>query len=140
LRSNLPHLPNVSDSLPDVSDHAQKVLKGVVPAIRWLASQALLAAALLVGDHEEMGLLDAYERHRARVEVELMRADPNTVNNNLRLTLPTFFAAQTQSRQDVSTKADEKDAKINAMEADAEKALPVIHPVVDGRLKDVASS
>ncbi|KAJ7824797.1 Metallo-dependent phosphatase [Mycena olivaceomarginata] len=139
LRSNLPHLPNVSDSLPDVSDHAQKVLKGVVPAIRWLASRALLAAALLVGDHEEMGLLDAYERHRARVEVELMRADPNTVNNNLRLTLPTFFAAQTQSRQDVSTKADEKDAKINAMEADAEKALPVIHPVVDGRLKDVAS-
>ncbi|KAJ7854667.1 Metallo-dependent phosphatase [Mycena olivaceomarginata] len=113
--------------------------KRVVPAIRWLASRALLAAALLVGDHEEMGLLDAYKRHRARVEVELMRADPNTVDNNLRLTLPTFFATQTQSRQDVSTKADEKDAKINAMEADAEKVLPVIHPVVDGRLKDVAS-
>ncbi|KAJ6553022.1 Metallo-dependent phosphatase [Mycena capillaripes] len=139
LHINLPHLPNVSDSLPDVSDHAQKVLKGVVPAIRWLASRALLAAALLVADHEEMGLLDAYERHRARVEVELMRADPNTVNNNLRLSLPTFFAAQTQSRRDVSAEADEKDVKISAMEADAEKALPVIHPVVDGRLKDVAS-
>ncbi|KAJ6556564.1 Metallo-dependent phosphatase [Mycena vulgaris] len=139
LRSNLHHLPNVGGSLPDVSDHAQKVLEGVVPAIRWLASRALLAAALLVADHEDMGFLDAYERQRARVEVELMRADPNTVNNNLRLSLPTFFAAQTQSKGDVSAKADEEDAKIDAMDADAEKALPVIHPVVDGRLKDVAS-
>ncbi|KAF7354380.1 Metallo-dependent phosphatase [Mycena venus] len=138
VRSNLPHLPNVSGSLSDVSDHAQKVLQGVVPAIRWLASRALLAAALLVADHEDMGSVDAYERQRARAEVQLMRADPNTVNNNLRLALPIFFAAQTQSRQDVSAKADEADTEIDAMEADAEKALPVIHPVVDGRFKDIA--
>ncbi|KAJ7270316.1 Metallo-dependent phosphatase [Mycena rebaudengoi] len=138
LRSNLPHLPNASGSLPDVSNHAQKVLEGVVPAIRWLASRALIAAALLVADHEDMEFLDAYELHRARVQVALMRADPHTVNNNLRLALPAFFSAQTQSRQNVSAKADEEDTKIDVREADAEKALPVIHPVVDGRLKDVA--
>ncbi|KAF7344288.1 Metallo-dependent phosphatase [Mycena venus] len=140
VRSNLPHLPNVSGSLPDVSDHAQKVLQGVVPAIRWLASLPLLAAALLVADHEDMGLLDAYERQRARVNVQLLRADPNTVNNNVRLSRPTLFAAQSQSGKDVTAKADEQDAKIDAMEADATKALPVIHPVVDGRLKDVAGA
>ncbi|KAF8145139.1 Metallo-dependent phosphatase-like protein, partial [Mycena galopus ATCC 62051] len=125
-------------SLPDVSEYARKVLGGVVPAIRWITSQALFTAALLVADHEDMGFLDAYERQRARVRIQLMRADPNTVNNHLRLSLPTFFAAQPQSRGDVSAKADEEDTKIDAMDADAEKALPVIHPVVDGRMKDVA--
>ncbi|KAJ6526896.1 Metallo-dependent phosphatase [Mycena vulgaris] len=138
LHSNLPHLPNASGSLPDVSDYARKVLEGVVPAIRWITSQALFTTALLVADHEDMGFLDAYERQRARVGIQLMRADPNTVNNHLRLSLPTFFAAQPRSRGDVSAKADEEDTKIDAMDADAEKALPVIHPVVDGRMKDVA--
>jgi hypothetical protein len=85
-----------------------------------------------------MRYLDAYELHRARVQVALMRADPSTVNNNLRLALPAFFSAKTQSQRDVSAKADEEDTKIDVREADAEKALPVIHPVVDGRLKDVS--
>ena len=129
-------LSSVGDS---ISDYAQKVLEGVVPAIRWLASRALFTAALLVAEQEDMGLLDSYERQRARMQVELMRADPSAVNVNLRLSFPMFFSGAGKNQKDIAAEADEEEAKINDMEANAERALPVIHPFVDGRLKNVAS-
>ncbi|KAJ7511422.1 Metallo-dependent phosphatase [Mycena galericulata] len=138
IQSGLPDVPNISRSLSDTSDYAQKVLQGVVPAIRWLASQALFTAALLVADHQDIGLLDSYERQRARMEVALMRLDPRDVNINLRLSLRMFFTTQTRSMR--QAEADKKETEINAAEADARKALPVIHPVIDGRLKDNAEN
>jgi hypothetical protein len=136
VRSSPPDLPNDSASMSDEKDYAHKVLEGEESAIRWLASQPLVCAAIHTAEHEDVGLLDPYERQRAHMQAHLLRADPTDVDVNLRMCLP--MLCDDISRKDAIATADEKDAKINAMEEDAQKALPVIHPFIDGRLKDVA--
>ncbi|KAJ3555668.1 hypothetical protein NM688_g2448 [Phlebia brevispora] len=93
--------------------------------------RVLFAAALAIADHEDIGLLDSYERHRARWIADLLR-DAN-VNINLRVNLSVF-----RTSDDTAAVADQEDAKVDAAEKEARRTLPVIHPVVDGRLKDVA--
>jgi 5'-nucleotidase len=149
----LPRLPNLPQAKPvslrslpklglgsvlssvhgQVHSTAQKGIDAVAPAVKLFTSQRLfLSAALAVAEHEDMGFLDSYERQRARIMARRRRsAAPPTAG----IQMGTMFAA---SRKAATSDADQEEARIDAAEVDAKKNLPVIHPVVDGRLKDVA--
>lgn len=149
-RPSLPQMPSsdsllgsisgVSSAVQSTQDLAQNTVQSAldlgISTIRWVAAGMLLAAALAVADTEDMGLLDPYERVRTRAMARLLRASDD-VNVNLRMNLATLKRAAVGS-EDNNTTADAEDAKVDAAENDAKKTLPVIHPVVDGRLKDVS--
>ncbi|KIY73873.1 Metallo-dependent phosphatase [Cylindrobasidium torrendii FP15055 ss-10] len=150
-RPSLPQMPssdsllsgisNVSSAVQSTQDLAQSTVQTAldlgISTIRWVAAGMLLAAALAVADTEDMGLLDPYERVRTRAMARLLRASDN-VNVNLRMNLAVLRGAA--SDEDKNTAADAEDAKVDAAESDAKKTLPVIHPIVDGRLKDVSKA
>jgi 5'-nucleotidase len=123
-------LPNVGDYVPP---EAREGVATAIKGVKWLTSQRLFSAALAMADFEDMGFLDAYERQRARITAGLLRAGPLSVDVHLRMNLGVFSKSQ-----DTKAAADKEDAKVNAAEQDAKKTLPIIHPIVDGRLKDVA--
>ena len=86
-----------------------------------------------MAEFADIGLLDSYERQRSRMKSRIRQANPTLMNvasavNTSLLRSRSFFAAA----------ADDEDAKVDAAEADAKKTLPVIHPILDGRLKNVA--
>ncbi|PPQ85477.1 hypothetical protein CVT24_008704, partial [Panaeolus cyanescens] len=128
---NLLKIPSFKSNLPGLSTHDLGI-----STIRWVASGLLLAAALAVADTEDMGLLDPYERVRKRHMARLLRTS-ESVNIHLRTNLRSFRAVA-DSGVNEHAAADAEDAKVDAADADAKKTLPVIHPVIDGRLKDVA--
>ncbi|EIN11144.1 Metallo-dependent phosphatase [Punctularia strigosozonata HHB-11173 SS5] len=139
-RPSLPSLSPSRDLLSGAGDYVQSTtqaakdaVQDAVVGIRWIASSLLFAAALAVADQEDMGLLDSYERNRARGLANLLRS--STVNINLRMNLRALSVSD-----DPAALAEKEDAQVNAAEADAKKTLPVIHPVVDGRLQDVAAT
>ncbi|KAK1227919.1 hypothetical protein PQX77_009058 [Marasmius sp. AFHP31] len=145
---NLPSSDSFRSSLSDVSsavqstqdlvqNTAQSALDLGISTIRWVAAGMLLAAALAVADNEDMGLLDPYERVRTRAMASLLRAS-DSVNINLRMNLSIFRAADNE--KDKKAAADAEEAKVDAAEKEAKKTLPVIHPIVDGRLRDVAKA
>ncbi|KAJ8094243.1 hypothetical protein PM082_006782 [Marasmius tenuissimus] len=149
---NLPSSDSSRNSLSDVSsavqstqdlvqdfvqDTAQSALDLGVSTIIWVAAGMLLAGALAVADNEDMGLLDPYERVRTRATASLLRnSDSANINPGMNL----FVSRAVDSDEDHKAAADAVDAKVDAAEKEAQKALPVIHPVVDGRLKDVAKA
>lgn len=88
-----------------------------------LTSADLYTAAFRVADQEDIGLLDPYERCRAR----LIRANSEELEStDPRMKVPSLGSLST-------------DTVIHAAEQEAMKHLPVIHPVIDGRLKNVSA-
>lgn len=138
-RPSMPNLPS-SDSirsglsafqpLATVQNTAQSALD---LGIRWIAAGILLVAALAVADNEDMGLVDPYERVRTRALANCLRTS-ESVNINLQMNLAIHGAAYDEDKK---AAADAEDAKVDAAEKEAKDTLPVIHPVVDGRLKQV---
>ncbi|KAF5354820.1 hypothetical protein D9756_005700 [Leucocoprinus leucothites] len=98
-------LSDTTDLVFDTADLVLDIVDDLIPAVLWSISAPLIIAAHLLGDEEDMGLLDPYERERTRRSGE----DANLLD-------------------------------VNAAEKDAEKTIPVIQPVVDGRLQNVAGS
>lgn len=121
-RPNLPlpggHLP--APGLVAVGAGAQ--------ALKCLASHRLVRAAISVAENEHVGLLDPYERHRARRRIGLLRASRGASTGG----------GARGAAAPASVNVDDEEAKVNAADEEAKGTLPVIHPVVDGRLKDVA--
>jgi 5'-nucleotidase len=95
------------------------------------SQRLFLAAALAIAEHEDMGFLDSYERQRARM---MARRQPGSLTAGINLQTGVLAASQKVATID----ADKEEARVDAAEVDAKKNLPVVHPVVDGRLKDVA--
>ncbi|THU95171.1 Metallo-dependent phosphatase [Dendrothele bispora CBS 962.96] len=114
---------------------AQQAADYVAPIAKWLPTQELVTAALKLAEHEDMGLLDSYERQKARVTARLLRTDTIPRNVAMRMISPMMFSA---ANSDARASADDEEAKANAADEDAKKTLAIIHPVVDGRLKDVS--
>lgn len=113
---------------------AEEVGEGVRVGMRWFANRFLIGTASAVADREDMGLLDPYERIRAR-----QRAP---ADDTMRMGLPMLGAQASDDNAAVDTEVAAKvdAAKVDAARVDAaaNEALPLIHPVVDGRLQDVA--
>ncbi|KAG5220151.1 Metallo-dependent phosphatase [Salix suchowensis] len=107
------------------SSATKQILDTAAPTIKWLASQRLVSAALKVAEFEDMGLLDPYERQRARMTANL-NISPAGLNFSIRMT--SDAAKMKSAASDEMKVADEE----------ALQSLPVIHPTVDGRLKNVA--
>lgn len=107
------------------SSATQQVLDTAAPTIKWLGSQRLVSAALKVAEFEDMGFLDPYERQRARMTANL-NISPAGLNFSLRMT--------SDAAKMKSAASDE----MKAADEEAVQSLPVIHPTVDGRLKNVA--
>ncbi|KAF5384466.1 hypothetical protein D9757_006409 [Collybiopsis confluens] len=126
-----PSIPHLS-SIPS----ADTLLNAGISTIRWVATGMLLAAALAVADCEDMGLLDPYERVWARTVARRLR-EPNLATNTI-LRMNLSIRNLSDSTQDNQTIADAEDKKVDAADKEAEKTLPTICPVVDGRLKNVA--
>ncbi|THU84298.1 Metallo-dependent phosphatase [Dendrothele bispora CBS 962.96] len=114
---------------------AQQAADYVAPIAKWLPTQELVTAALKLAEHEDMGLLDSYERQRTRMTARLLRTDTIPRNVAMRMISPMRFSA---ANSDAHASADDEEAKANAADEDAKKTLAIIHPAVDGRLKDVA--
>ena len=122
-------------SPPRVQSYVQSVVGRVDSAVRSIVPEprAFVTAALGLAEFADIGLLDSYERQRSRMKSRIRQANPTLMNvasavNTSLLRSRSFFAAA----------ADDDDAKVDAAEADAKKTLPVIHPILDGRLKNVA--
>lgn len=112
---------NLSDSVQALQnatlDLAEAVQDMVIAANMWIASTALQMFALRVAEHEDMNIVDGYERHRMGVQVE-----------------GSFFTKIVRRNK---TEASNNTVQEQAKEVKVEKDLPVISPVIDGRLKDL---
>ncbi|KAF7791785.1 hypothetical protein EIP86_002809 [Pleurotus ostreatoroseus] len=117
-----------------IAHGAKETAHDPMVGIRWIASRALFTAALAIADHEDVGLLDSYEQSRSRQLARLLRSA--NISVHLQMNLPMLK----NSGDDALAVADKVDAKVDAAEVGAKRALPVIHPVVDGRLKNVATA
>ncbi|KAJ8502019.1 hypothetical protein ONZ45_g11924 [Pleurotus djamor] len=109
---------------------SQKALDNVTPSVKWLASQRLVSAALQLAEFEDVGLMDPYERLRTRREAQ--RDQPN-------VTARFAGASRTMATASIADGNNVNDA-VNSAEKKAAETLPVIYPVVDGRLKDLSRS
>ncbi|KXN90361.1 putative 5'-nucleotidase [Leucoagaricus sp. SymC.cos] len=152
---HLPHLPDIKPpaatrSIPlfgaaieavhdVVHDTAQAVVDTLIPAVQWLVSTPLIVASHLVADHEDIGLLDCYERRRTRILADLQRQAASGASD-AQDTLSRLFSGNRQQPEASAKEADQEEAKVDAADKDAKENIPVIHPVVDGRLKDVAGA
>lgn len=132
----------VQVGVDEAKDTGTQVIASGARALRWLSSQTLLSAAISVAEQEDMGMLDPYERQRVRMTISLLRSSPISIDVNLRMNMPvlTSFKALGAASVDANTQAaaDEGEIKVKTAEAAAKKTLPVIHPLVDGRLEDMA--
>ncbi|KAF8840348.1 Metallo-dependent phosphatase [Paxillus ammoniavirescens] len=124
----------VGDVMQLVADGATEVIDDLVqiaaPTLKWFASRELYSNALKIAEREDMGFLDVYEKRRAR-----RRAARSTVK--------AAAAARTEitsSKTVIATaqNVDADEAKVEEGEEEV-KDLPIIHPIVDGRLKDAAA-
>ncbi|KAL4266750.1 5'-nucleotidase family protein [Pleurotus pulmonarius] len=106
------------------SSATRQVLDTAAPTIKWLTSQRLVSAALKVAEFEDIGLLDPYERQRARMTANLS-ISPAGLN----------FSIQMSSDAPKMKRAASDEMKV--ADEEAVQSLPVIHPTVDGRLKNV---
>ncbi|KAF8837793.1 Metallo-dependent phosphatase [Paxillus ammoniavirescens] len=114
----------MSDGATNVIDDFVQI---AVPTLLWLASRELYSIALKIADREDMDFLDVYEQQRARRRAarSASSAGAGVETMSLRMSMAT------------NKSVDAEDDKVEAKEAEEEgKDLPVIHPVVDGRLKD----
>lgn len=139
-----------------VDKAAQAATDAGAQALKWLTSQRLFSVARSVAEHEDVGLLDPYERQRARMSINLLRSAPISIDINVNMNLSMLRSAGVQAaaakaadakddsgvdaepEKDLEAEAEEEEAKVEAAEKDAKGTLPIIHPIVDGRLKDVA--
>lgn len=115
---------------------AQTAMDDMPSVVEWSTSQQLSSAALTVVDYEHMGLLDSYDRQRARETARLHRFGSLSMNTKSVAGYSLFSVPG----GDVTTDVDEEEATVAAAENDADKSLPIIHPVVDGRLKNIAKN
>ncbi|KAF4573662.1 hypothetical protein EYR36_008180 [Pleurotus pulmonarius] len=106
------------------SSATRQVLDTAAPTMKWLTSQRLVSVALKVAEFEEIGLLDPYERQRARMTANLS-ISPAGLNFSIQMT--SDAPKMKRAASDEMKVADEE----------AVQSLPVIHPTVDGRLKNV---
>ncbi|KIK95089.1 hypothetical protein PAXRUDRAFT_407850 [Paxillus rubicundulus Ve08.2h10] len=125
----------VGDVVQKISDDANNVIDDfvqiTVPTLLWLASRELYSLALKIADREDMDFLDAYERQRTR-----RRAARSAFSGGTGAPVEAISFSSRMSSV-TSKNFDAEEDKIKAKEAEEEgKDLPVIHPVVDGRLKD----
>lgn len=95
-------------------DIAEAIQEAVITSCTWVASTALQNFALRVAEHEDLNMVDGYERHRMGIEIE------------------GSFMIQ-MARQNERAQKQTNSTK----EVKVEKNLPVISPVIDGRLKDL---
>lgn len=128
--SNMPDLPKVQ-SIP-----WEAIQPMVIAPHPWFASTALETFALRVAEHEDVNIVDGYERHRKGLQIE---GSPfiQTVGQHETLTVASNVTAQEQTRI-------EKDRMISPViddtvqeQAGVDKDLPVISPAIDGRLKNL---
>ncbi|KAG2140514.1 uncharacterized protein EDB93DRAFT_678815 [Suillus bovinus] len=110
---------NISDSvhaLQDMTlDLAEAIQQTVIASCMWVASTALQTFALRVAEHEDVNMVDGYERHRRGIEIE------------------GTYCIQVVMRNEAWDNTVQEETK----ELKVEKDLPVISPVIDGRLKDL---
>jgi 5'-nucleotidase len=108
----------------------------------WSSSQDFNSDAFKAADFEDIGFLDSYDRLRAcrfgaarntSPVSEAAGVSPGSTDIGL------LSLSSPNNRAIKSTEVNSVDNYEKAMKKEAEKSLPVIHPVVDGRLKDVAA-
>lgn len=117
---------NIDSTAQVLMDAAQDVLVG----IRWLASQSQFAAALAVADQENMDDLDPYE-------LQLRALDRARPPRNSSIELDTQVTVSRGS-DDTAAVEDQEATEADPTQVDATKTTPLIRPVIDGRLKDIA--
>ncbi|KAJ8514906.1 hypothetical protein ONZ45_g7602 [Pleurotus djamor] len=93
---------------------SQQALDSITPSVKWLATQRLVSAALQVAEFEDVGLMDPYERLRMRREARSSTATRSAGGSS------------------------KVEAVVNAAEKKAAGTFPVIRPVVDNRLRNIA--
>lgn len=81
-----------------------------------------------MAESEDVGFLDSYERTRARIIAQRLGSPSGPIHANLRTT---------RSEDSVGV-ANQVENEAKVAKESVTKHLPVIHPVVDGRLKNVA--
>ncbi|KIK93908.1 hypothetical protein PAXRUDRAFT_828526 [Paxillus rubicundulus Ve08.2h10] len=129
----------VGDVMHLIADGATEVIDDLVqiavPTLKWFASRELYSHALKIAEREDMGALDPYERRRARRRAARCNVRAAATSGTEVTSSKTVIVTS----QNV-TDADEND-EAKAEEGEEEvKDLPIIHPVVDGRLKDAAAA
>lgn len=105
-------------------------------SLKWLTSHLLAAAVLNLAEKEDVGLLDPYERQRARMTVKLLRAARKSIDESRRMAA----LAAGGSMDSQTSEADKVEDTVEAAERDAKDTLPTIRPMVDGRLRDISQS
>ncbi|KAJ8501489.1 hypothetical protein ONZ45_g12136 [Pleurotus djamor] len=103
---------------------SQKALDSVTPSVKWLASQRLVSAAIHMAEFEDIGLMDPYERSRMRKEARRNLPHPTA-----------RFAGALKTT--ALPPPDDVDVALAAAEKQTAESIPVIHPVIDGRLKNI---
>lgn len=112
-----------SSSLSDLQragqDTVQTVQQAVASTLTWVSSPDLIKIALNISEKEDMGSVDPYERHRLRIELSMSIQNRSTRSLDQKSFMAQAHQAQEQEKKDV------------------EKNLPIISPIIDGRLKDL---